>query len=235
MCRTYLSRLCAAAVVLISCASARSEPLEPPPVDFGEIESQSREELQGKHTQQLRERIAYWLAVLRDTEKRDEILSATVGLLEDYGRIDKAFYRYHFAEIVTTQAKDTWAKMKPQLKPLREVNLALAISEMTQVSIQPALTKMVSHPNAAVRYYGWTGYRKLRELILVLAGAAQHDKIMYASLRSQSKEETSPAVVGAMFKMFRTPLGGQWQVGPRQMARFRSTCFDILQAAWPIR
>lgn len=85
------------------------------------------------------------------------------------------------------------------LRVLKIVNVAMALSQMPQVTIQPALETMVGHPNPAVRLLGWTAYFKTRNRLM--SHGEEFAAKMHASLDKAGLTENSPPVLAAVFRM----------------------------------
>ena len=135
-------------------------------------ESALKGRLGPEHISQIEQRISYWGELMTEAKGRDagrDIISARSGLIGDFRAYDAPIYGYAFAReaarILTPVLKDGFANDDPDFR-LKEVNLAIAISQMSQVPIQEALEEMVVHRNAGVRYIGWRGYRNIRSLLL---------------------------------------------------------------------
>jgi hypothetical protein len=83
-----------------------------------------------------------------------------------------------------------------ELKSMKEINYALVISGMTQLTTIDAIDLLVSHPNPGVRFLAWRSYREIRD-DAIGAGGANADKL-FASLKKRAAIESSPLVASVI-------------------------------------
>ncbi len=218
-------------VIVVLCLSivavtTRGESGEVPKVDFMLIRSQDN--LRRDQQEQIAKRIAYWLSMLRNTEDPSKVIEARSGLVKDYKAVEK--FQYEYADEAGKQGIAIFGELSGKLKSLKEVNLGLGLSQMSQVTIQTSLDKMVVHPNPAVRFHGWRGYRRIRAKLL--AQGASYIADMVKSLQVRAKAETSAPVVGTILQMIYTP-----PVPPRTVAqdiflKHQEASYKILHDNW---
>ena len=181
---------------------------------------------------QIDKQLGYWRNRIIKATDVDQVTKARSGIKKDYRLHMNTAYQYPFAgraaEILTPLLKDT-LRPDDKLMRLKEVNVAVALSEMPQVTIQPALETMVRHKNPAVRYRGWIGYVDTRKLIL--AQGSNFVPTMLATLRNSAAKETSAPVIGAILEM--TDVKPSTGTVPRAVARdAQRQAFEILRANW---
>ncbi len=198
--RTPLRALSVAICVLTvflsaAAATAQSQPAAPAlPTFAGQAQPQ--------HIQQMANYITFWAGALRDSQNDANAILARDSLVLGYVEMDKQNAGYNYAERAAAILGPILAKGlgTDALSRMKEVNLASAVAQMPQASIQPALDAMVAYaPNPAVRYFGWKGYAAARTRILAL-GAQPTQKAM-ASLDKAAATETSGPVLEQIFRM----------------------------------
>ena len=139
-----------------------------------------------------------------DANDQERVIRLRDKTLEEYGFWDDRKAGYTFARAAARRLGPLLGaglKADDPLRTLKVVNVAMALSMMPQVTIQPALETMVAHGNPAVRLFGWMGYRRTRDR-LMSQGEAFAGK-MFAALDKSADTERSPLVLGAMFRMLR--------------------------------
>lgn len=219
---------CAFAVLAVCSTSWALPPLDIP-------ESALKGTLSSSHVAQIQARIKHWVDQIA-TATRDEqaIPKARTGLINDYLSYESAGYRLTFAreaaKLLLPFLKDRLAD-SDALKPLKEVNAALAVVRMPQVSLQPVVTVMVAHGNPAVRYLGWRAYIGLRIRVMG-QGAEVRDRI-FASLKAAADTEESPPVMGQIFKMLQLPRVRPEAVAETTYRSAQRRSFRTLQEIWP--
>jgi hypothetical protein len=83
-----------------------------------------------------------------------------------------------------------------RLISLKEVNFAIAISQMTQLTAIGAVDALVRHENPGVRFLAWRGYKGIRDQAIRKGG--QDAKMLFAALARHAKTEQSPLVATAI-------------------------------------
>lgn len=139
-----------------------------------------------------------WVKRMKAAKDEQEILQVRNDLI---GYYDANLGGYNYVQQAAAQVapllqKDLGAD---PLRTLKEVNIALALSKLTQVTIQPALEVMVAHPNPAVKYYGWSGYAAERTPIAAMGPGPC--KIMFSSLAKNIGTETNALILGQMLRV----------------------------------
>jgi len=145
------------------------------------------------------ESVAKAIVVAKDEEA---VVKARKKAINEY-QFSKSGYSYaRMAATRLTPLLGAELKATDPLRVLKVVNVAMALSRMPQVTIQPALEAMVVHANPAVRLLGWTAYFRTRNR-LMSQGEAFAAK-MHAALDKAGLTENSPPVLAAMFRMMET-------------------------------
>ncbi|HUT60077.1 MAG TPA: hypothetical protein VNA25_19700 [Phycisphaerae bacterium] len=160
-----------------------------------------------RHVEQMKASVGYWVKSIQDANEDITVIKARTGLLAEYANMTARQAGYTYAQQVSAIARPMLVKglEKDPLRQVKEVNLAIAMAGMPQVTIQPALDAMVSHPtNAAVRYFGWKGYHAARTRLLA-QGLPSAQK-MFKSVDSAARTETVPQVLGELYRVLELEL-----------------------------
>lgn len=222
--RTLLRTTIVAGLVLACVAGGL--PAQPPPAV--QIEAGGR--LLPQQVRQMRQRISYWLDQLSAAQTEAEIRAAGRAIVSDYRASENVDYRYNYGEILSEEMPDTLKEIRG---PVREINLALAVRGINQVTIQPALERLLASENPAVRYLAWGGYRDVR--MLLLAQGESYARRMYGSVRQAATGETSPEVVGQIFRMLTLPPVTPAGVREQTLSAAREEFYGILRQMWSQR
>lgn len=223
-------------IMLTGPALAANGADEKPPPQIAIPESALKGRLGPEHISQIEQRITYWAELMAKAEGSNatrDIISSRNGIIGDFRAYDTPSYGYAFAReaarILAGVLNNGFANDDPNLR-LKEVNLAIAISQISQVPIQDALDEMVVHRNAGVRYLGWLGYRNIRSRLL--AQGSNFSQKMFETLQKQAAAESSPAVLGELIQMLYFPPEGIGSVSPAVLSNARNKCFNILSDNW---
>jgi len=209
-----------------------AEAAEPPKLDIPPEALQNG--LLPIHINQIQKRVRYWMGEIRTDKDITNVPKARATLLTDYRKYNSAEFQYQYARQTAEQAIRTLsqlAKTRGNLRSMREINVALAVSMMPQVATQPALEKLVMHDNAGVRYLGWRGYGRTK--MLILAQGPQFIKKMYSSLDKCAAKERSPAVIGAILEMVYVPSQSSVLVEAQTLRKAQSDSFAVFKNIWP--
>ena len=179
---------------------------------------------------QIRERLEYFAKIMRNAddgkaEEISEIYEARKGISDTYTTYDSTSFRYTTASL----AAEILTPFLDADSELKRVNAALALSAMPQVTIQPALEKMIVHPSPSVRYLGWEGYRSA--WVRVVGQGPLPTKTMFASLAKRAEGEDSAHVMGAIWQMLQLRADVPPDP-PRGMRPPKQLAFDILRKTW---
>lgn len=210
-------------ICILFVSAAAAEP--PPPPVPGESPT--------VHDKKIEDRIKYWLEQIRAAKDSKAIGDARKGLIGDYRDAEAGGYASRYAlRTVEPAIKLLTGKLaeKDPLKQLKQVNVAIVISRMPQKKvIQPTLETMVKHPNPAVRYYGWRGYRAIRKLVLE---EPARTKTMLKSL-DKATGETSLPVLALVLKVLHFPQGRPATVPDKTWEQTQGAAYAIFDRIWP--
>lgn len=174
--------------------------------------------------------LAYWVNELVQASDEKAILNTRTMIENGYKQLENMDYRLAYAKQMAEQVLPLFQK-GPGSNPLgstKELNLALAVGQMPQPSIEPALETMVVHKNPALRYEGWVTYRAILPQILQMGRSPQ----MLALLSQQTAKETSAPVLGAIFQALSLDATVGTNVPADVLAPVRKQALQILSTHW---
>jgi len=166
---------------------------EPSPISI--TASNLRNGLSPTDIKQVRAHVEYWISEIAGAERLAGIYSGRDGLLADYNKYgDSIRYKGQFARSTAALVPEAMGKLTKadRLKAQKEVNFALAISSMPELTSIAALDAMVKHDNPAVRFLGWKGFGKIRNNVIRAGGEGVNT--LFAALGQRAGNETSPLV-----------------------------------------
>ena len=153
-------------------------------------------ELLPTHKRQITDRINWWAKSILTARTEKEVISARKGWEEDYRYYQSSNYRVNFAGLSVPKGlallNGTDLKQDDPLAVLKQINVAMAFSQMQHLSAVEAMEQMVAHKNAAIRFLGWKAYRGTRG-VLLKGGKAGVNKFL-AALGKAMLTETNPMV-----------------------------------------
>lgn len=196
--------------------------------------------LSQKH--QIASAVDYWVSAIAKATDDAATVKARIELLNLFNKYGSSTtgsnfaYRYFFAD-------EAGKKLVAMLgngpadgsnRQLKEINAALVMSLMTIQSIQEELgAVVVTHPNQGVRYLAWKGYRNIRPKVLE---NSNDRKIMFALLKKAAAKETSPPVVGMVYRILQIPgTPPSPAVSQEALASARKRAYEIIEATWSKR
>ena len=192
--------------------------------------------LQNSHRQQIDEYVGYHVGIMTKAATKDAVVGSRRKLTDSYNRFGSQAQEYMMA-FAASLAKHGDAMLKgvsadDRLASLKKVNLALAASQMGQVSLDQLAVQMVSHPDAAVRFFGWEAYASMRPAALATGGKPV--ETMFATLSDRLAKETDPHVLGQMMRMFVFRGAGEFGglVSQEAYDAAMEQFFKVLQANW---
>ena len=145
-------------------------------------------------------------------------------MLDLYRRFEGTAHQY----AVANMAAEILTPLLKLSGPIKQINVALVLSQMPQASVQPALEQMVFHANVAVRYWGWRGYQSIWRA--ALAQGRPSGERMYASISKRADVETSPAVVGEIWEILK------WRAdAPPAVGDVNKRALAIVSRSWTKR
>jgi hypothetical protein len=171
--------------------------------------------------------VTYWADKLTTAGSEQEILDARARLTRGYNRYDNWQFRGAYAE---RAAKALTAVLdSPDVR--KQINAAMAISQMREVAVQPVLEMMVVHHNPALRLYGWLGYRRIR--LEVLAQGKDPVGTMLRSLEKAAMTEDCGPVMASVLDMMYLSPDRPSIVSPTVFDGTRTRLFEIFRQCWP--
>ena len=225
---SVLPRACALCFLIgVTAVSGLSAPPVKPPlikIHAGRL----RTGLIAEDRKQIRARIRYWARIMAEAEDTEALLRARKGLLSDYRKYTSGIYRRGFASAANALVTPVLTRLQAAgtLHRAKEVNFAIALSEMAQLPIQPTLDALVAHRNPGVRYWAWRGYAAIRKDVLIKGETSA--EAMLASLAKAAKTEPSPLVITPVFDVLHLPQAPPAGVEKDSYAKVRRRGLTIL-------
>ncbi len=155
-------------------------------------DSEVRQQLGPAATQKIDAYIDYWVARMKNAKDTRQITEAREALSNGYKRHATAYYQLAYARSAAQRAVSLLA----EADPAKQIQAAMALAEMPQIAIQPALEQMAQSKNAAVRYWAARGYRQTARLLLFQGG--QFATNMLSTLERMGRGEPSGPVLAAV-------------------------------------
>ena len=179
-------------------------------------------------------RVDHWITKIKDSSSTDEIAEARLQLVRDCERLEDSSFRSQFASAsapgLLSILTDEPTSADP-LRPLREINAAVAAAKMKQVGVHAVLQASVSHANPGVRLWGWRGYASVLDLVLTQGGGTAGG--MFAALQSGCASEPSPLVRGAMYDLMTLPAIRPDLISDEAWTKTADQFLTLLLAQWP--
>jgi hypothetical protein len=185
------------------------------------------------HRTMVRDRIEWWLDGIGNANQNEDVVEYRKRLLADYTFYEEPGYRRQFAEIVarlggpyiTGKAYNA----DDDLAMVKRVNAAMAMSEMNSPAIQPLLEAMLKSDNAAIRFFGWSGYLKIRAELM---SDGVNEKLL-ASLTRGLKDEPSPVILAEVYQV--ASLARLGTLSEKAREKVAETLMPQIQAVWDKR
>lgn len=187
--------------------------------------------LSTKQKEQLAQYIPALVQVMATSGDAKEIVEARNALTQSFRISENVAYQETEINLAWAAAQKAFPDLKGDLKSVREINLAVALSSMSRPAVRPALDYMIVHKNPAVRYCGWTGYRAIRDQLLSFKDFA--DK-MRAAVEARSAAEPSGPVLGMIFETCLLPPARPAGAEATYQA-FQDSAFKIVSGCWDTR
>ena len=176
------------------------------------------------HLKQIESRLKYYAQLIRDAKDQKPIDQGRDGLIKTYNYYKSPTFRFAVAQL----AAKTVTPLLDINSKVKQISTAIALANMPEVAIQPALEKMIAHQNAGVRYIGWRGYRMASARIL--AHSLSASKQMFDSLAKRAEQESSAPVMEAIWEMLR-PYPSTVKA-PKGLEDPRKLSLKILRQSW---
>jgi hypothetical protein len=188
--------------------------------------------LRDEHIKMIADFTDNWAKQMMEAKDTGGIAAARNRILDrndGYGKYDSAEYKYTYAREAVRSLLPV-LDASDALKNYRIVDAAYCISKMPQISVLPALEKMVGHTNPAVRYYAWICYRQLCPALM----GVNKDNIakIFQTMDAKMPTETSPKVVEAMLAMMSLP-SSEPGVSEDVVKFAQGEAYTILMKNWP--
>ncbi len=225
--------LCSIAVFIVALTTVVAQAEPPAAINIPEgLRSGS---LLPVHANQVRARMEWWLNSIRVSDKNEDILDHRRRLLADYAFYDEPTYRQQAAEIFVEVAGpfisgDAYDENDP-LGMVKRINVAMAAARMESSSTAPLLKTMVAGDNAAIRFFGWNGYRNIR--LPLLAGQVNRD--LQAAVKTALAEEPSTVVLAEVFRVLNLKPADLVGFDADARKRIAETFVPVIQSTWPAR
>ncbi|MBC8373254.1 MAG: hypothetical protein H8E53_06650 [Planctomycetes bacterium] len=181
------------ALVLGSLAMSGTHAAEPEPIQISSANLKGG--LVKKDIAQIQLHTKYWVAELAAAKTAGGVYRAREGILADYGKYATSLrYQVEFARsaaAVITRAMGKLTANDP-LVPVKEINCAIVISKMPQLTAVTAIDAMVGSTNPGVRFLAWKGYEGIRKQVIRKGGKVSNT--LFATLTKHAATEPSPLV-----------------------------------------
>ena len=190
-------RISVAALVFGALTLSGAHAAEPKPISI--VSANLKLGLTKSDIAQVQEHAKYWVAELAAAKTAAEVYTAREGILADYNKyVTSIRYKVEFARITATIIPPTMGKLDKddRLISLKEINFAIVISEMPQLTAMIAMDAMVRHKNPGVRFLAWRGFRGVRDN--AIRTGEQDAKTLSAALARHAATEPSPLVAAVI-------------------------------------
>ena len=228
-----LIRLCGAGLVA-ALLWGPAAPAQGPSVDIPRAAAESG--LSAEQRDQVDQYVGELIKALAAAENAKRVVEIRTLLIRGYNvHGTAAAFQEAYADSMAVHGQ---ALLSGQLGPddaltsLKEINLAISVGRMAQLSLRPLVRAMVVHKNPAVRYFGWNVYALLRAPVLAEGGDAP--EAMYATITKAASQESDPLVLAELMRTLHLPPNpGPGQGVTREAHQdAQRKFFGILQGDW---
>ena len=160
------------------------------------------------YKKQIASRVAFRKKQVVESPDDAACVKARKLCVRDYEFYNDANYQEEFAKEILKQWMDILTAEGLEddaMKRIRQINAALAMSEMGSPAMQPGWEKMVRSNQPVFRSLGWLGYSRGRDALLKKAQKKSIDTLT-ASMQAGLGTETSPIVLQQIFAVL-SPKG----------------------------
>lgn len=171
--------------------------------------------------------VAYWVDRLGSGGSEEAILDARIRVVRGYNLHENWQFQGAYAE----RAAKALAPLLESPDVRKQINAAMAVSQMREVAVQPVLESMAVSRNPALRLYGWTGYRRI--LLLVLAQGKDPVHTMLTALEKAAINEDCGPVMSAILEMMYLAPDRPSIVSATVFDETRTRLFEIFRKCWP--
>lgn len=186
-----------------------------------------RSPLGDEHRQLIATYLDAQAAAMGQADQAAQVLQVRNDLLAAYRKYENINYQLPFSQLAAQ-------KLTPLLdsdQPLKQVNIAMTLSQMAQVGVQSSLEKMLVHASPAVRFYGWQGFERIR--MLVLAQGPEPVNEMFTAFQAAIAKETSACVLRAIYPVLVYDQPKPNFVGAPEYQDASQRSLDMLTNLWP--
>ena len=170
---------------------------EPKPINI--VSANLKRGLTPSDIQQVKAHAEYWVDSIGNGETAGAVYSARESILADYDKYGKSIrYQVEFARSTAAKLPAAMKRLSiaDRLKSLKEINYAIVISEMAQLTAIDAIDSLVGHANPGVRFLAWRGYRGIRDDAIV--AGKEHAEKLFNALKKRAGVEPSPLVAAVI-------------------------------------
>jgi len=190
-------RISSAALVIGSLALSGARAAEPKPISI--VSANLKRGLTKSDIAQIKLHVEYWVAELAGARTAQAAYKAREGFLADYNKYATSIrYQVQFARSTAATVPPAVGKLNKNdlLISLKEINFAIVVSEMAQLTSIPALDALVRHENPGVRFLAWRGYRGVRDQAIHIGKGDA--RTLFAALQRHAATEPSPLVAAVI-------------------------------------
>ncbi|MDP6544771.1 MAG: hypothetical protein QGH60_12320 [Phycisphaerae bacterium] len=190
-------RISTVALILGALALSGVRAAEPQPITIAS--ANLRRGLVKGDIAQITVHVKYWVALLAGAKTEQIVYKAREGILADYNKYATSIrYQLEFARSTAAIVPPAMGKLQrnDRLVSLKEINFAIAVSQMTQLTSIPVLDALVRHENPGVRFLAWRGYREIR--VPAIRKGKQDARTFFAALQRHAATEPSPLVAAVI-------------------------------------
>ncbi|HET6430107.1 MAG TPA: hypothetical protein VFJ30_16955 [Phycisphaerae bacterium] len=137
--------------------------------------------------------VASWTEELRDAKTPETVKRAIENGRVGYRANSGAGYQVEYAKKVAAAAPACLKLDGDPLRRLKEINLAILVSEFDRYTILPMLEAMAAHENPGVRYWAARGFRETGKRFLVQGG--RYARVMADTLEKLGLTDPAGPVV----------------------------------------
>ena len=194
---TATLRISTVALVLGALVLSGARAAEPPPINI--LSANLKRGLIKSDIDQVKAHTTYWVAQLAGAKTSGDVYTAREGVLADYSKYASSIpYQVEFARYTAAIVPGAMGKLNKdgRLFSLKEINFAIVISKLTQLTAIGAMDALVRHENPGVRFLAWSGLREVRNQAIQKGGQAA--KLLFAALDRHAASESSPLVAAVI-------------------------------------
>lgn len=222
-----------AVVAILAIAAPAFAPPEPLNIPEELIGAQ----LSDSQRAQIDEHVDWWREKTLAAITNEDIIEARKGLLKEFAYSNNRLFREYFIQATIREllplALGNDLPADDSLREVKRINVAILLASMPDRTIQPALERLVTDENPAIRYLGWKGYSQTRPSIL--RGGNQPIDTFVDSMVTALKSESSPLVLVMVYD--NTRFGSQIIAGinPDRITAMQKRFLQAIDESWTAR